>query len=68
MFELADYLVGIYKVQDCTHSVTVINEYKEKEFEANKENEKKSFNENMSIDDTGINCCSSQINVNNSQI
>lgn len=39
MFELADYLVGIYKVQDCTHSVTVMNEYKEKEFGTGKENE-----------------------------
>lgn len=25
MFELADYLVGIYKTNDCTHSLTIKN-------------------------------------------
>ena len=25
MFELADYLVGIYKVEDCTRSLTIQN-------------------------------------------
>lgn len=28
MFELSDYLVGIYKVKDCTNSVTIKNEVK----------------------------------------
>lgn len=30
MFELADYLVGIYKVEDCTRSLTIPNYDKER--------------------------------------
>lgn len=45
MFELADYLVGIYKVHDCTRSVTVQNYYKEQEFGTEKENEKENHDE-----------------------
>lgn len=30
MFELADYLVGIYKVEDCTRSCTIENDDKQR--------------------------------------
>lgn len=44
MFELADFLVGIYKVQDCTNSVTIRNYDKQRvlglgEKEIEKENQ-----------------------------
>ncbi|XP_070505338.1 structural maintenance of chromosomes protein 4 [Chironomus tepperi] len=58
MFELADYLVGIYKVTDCTQSVTVRNDYKEKEFGT--ENEKENQDENLKNQDTMISSTSSQ--------
>lgn len=29
MFELSDYLTGIYKVEDCTHSITIKNPHKQ---------------------------------------
>lgn len=50
MFELADYLVGIYKVHDCTQSLTIKNSDKyrilgvtEKEHE--KENQQMNVND-----------------------
>ena len=47
MFELADYLVGIYKVHDCTNSVTIQNTDKQKILGiGEKENEKENLNEN----------------------
>jgi len=68
MFELADYLVGIYKVTDCTQSVTVRNDYKEKEFGT--ENEKENQDENLKNQDTMIGSCSSSqaIMKDNSQV
>lgn len=44
MFELADYLVGIYKVEDCTRSITIENFDKDRvlgigENESEKEND-----------------------------
>lgn len=44
MFELADYLVGIYKVDDCTQSLTIQNSDKQRvlslgEKEGEKENQ-----------------------------
>jgi structural maintenance of chromosome 4 len=54
MFELADYLVGIYKVEDCTHSVTIQNYDKqralgfgENENEVEKENKDENSNQGV---------------------
>ena len=67
MFELADYLVGIYKVTDCTQSVTVRNDYKEKEFGT--EHEKENQDENLKNQDTMIGSTSSQaLMKDNSQV
>jgi hypothetical protein len=44
MFELADYLVGIYKVTDCTESLTIKNSDKFRLLD--KINEKENHQEN----------------------
>lgn len=48
MFELADYLVGIYKVDDCTRSLTIQNFDKQRvlgigEKEGEKENQANNY-------------------------
>lgn len=53
MFELADYLVGIYKVDDCTRSLTIQNADKELVLGAiGKEYEKENFSESMNVGTT----------------
>lgn len=60
MFELADYLVGIYKVQDCTNSVTIMNDDKTRILGiGEKEHEKENQDENRH-QDTLISCRASQ--------
>lgn len=50
MFELADYLVGIYKVEDCTHSLTIQNFDKQRVLGiGEKESEKENFSANLSL-------------------
>lgn len=50
MFELADYLVGIYKVDDCTRSLTIQNADKELVLGAiGKEYEKENFSESINV-------------------
>lgn len=45
MFELADYLVGIYKVEDCTRSLTIQNCDKQRVLGfGEKENQSESMN------------------------
>lgn len=61
MFELADYLVGIYKVSDCTQSLTIQNSDKQRilgitEKESEKENQRdNSLNNNFSFKDDSLN-------------
>jgi hypothetical protein len=51
MFELADYLVGIYKVEDCTQSVTIQNYDKQRVMGlGEKESEKENQDENQNQD------------------
>lgn len=53
MFELADYLVGIYKVDDCTRSLTIQNADKELVLGAiGNEYEKENFSESMNVGTT----------------
>ncbi|KAG5676467.1 hypothetical protein PVAND_006299 [Polypedilum vanderplanki] len=60
MFELADYLVGIYKVEDCTHSVTIQNYDKQRVMGlGEKENEKENQDENK-YEESTINSQSSK--------
>lgn len=48
MFELADYLVGIYKVEDCTRSLTIQNCDKQRVLGiGEKEAEKENLNDSM---------------------
>lgn len=48
MFELADYLVGIYKVEDCTQSLTIENFDKQMVLgNDDKETEKENISENL---------------------
>lgn len=55
MFELADYLVGIYKVEDCTHSVTIQNCDKQRVLGfGEKESEKENQDENQNQDQDTI--------------
>lgn len=64
MFELADYLVGIYKVHDCTNSVTIQNYDKQRVLNfGEKESEKENQNENLSTanQDSMISCRASQM-------
>lgn len=56
MFELADYLVGIYKVDDCTHSLTIQNADKqrvlgigENEADRSLDGEKENLSDNLNI-------------------
>lgn len=50
MFELADYLVGIYKVEDCTRSLTIKNFDKDRVLGmGEKEVEKENFDDNISM-------------------
>lgn len=50
MFELADFLVGIYKVEDCTRSITIENFDKDRVLGiGEKEHEKENFLEDTSI-------------------
>lgn len=65
MFELADYLVGIYKVQDCTNSVTIRNYDKQRvlglgEKESEKENQDEN-SPNVNQHDSMMTCRSSQV-------
>lgn len=47
MFELADYLVGIYKVDDCTQSLVIQNYDKQRVLQiGEKEGEKENQNDN----------------------
>lgn len=49
MFELADYLVGIYKVDDCTNSLTIQNYDKQRVLGIGEsEGEKENYNGNLS--------------------
>lgn len=60
MFELADYLVGIYKVHDCTNSATIQNFDKQRVLGfGEKEQEKENQDENRN-QDSMISCRSSQ--------
>jgi hypothetical protein len=69
MFELADYLVGIYKVEDCTHSVTIQNYDKQRVLGlGEKESEKENQDGNQTLDNTTTSCRSPQIATNESQI
>lgn len=56
MFELADYLVGIYKVDDCTHSLTIQNADKQrvlgigdKEADQSLDGEKENLSDSLNI-------------------
>jgi structural maintenance of chromosome 4 len=67
MFELADYLVGIYKVEDCTNSVTIRNYDKQRvlglgEKESEKENQDEN-SPNLTHQDSMLSCRTSQANV-----
>lgn len=70
MFELADYLVGIYKVQDCTNSVTIRNYDKQRVLGlGEKESEKENQDENSpTLQDSMISCRTSQMSVKEGNI
>lgn len=61
MFELADYLVGIYKVTDCTQSMTIQNADKQRilgisEKESEKENQQdNSLSNSFNFKDDSVN-------------
>lgn len=60
MFELADHLVGIYKVEDCTNSATIQNNDKQRVLGlGEKEHEKENQDENRN-QDSMMSCRSSQ--------
>lgn len=53
MFELADYLVGIYKVQDCTQSLTIQNYDKQRVLGIGEEEvEKENYSDGLNISAT----------------
>lgn len=53
MFELADFLVGIYKVEDCTQSLTIHNFDKQRVLGfGEKETEKENISENSLLSPT----------------
>lgn len=55
MFELADYLVGIYKVEDCTRSLTIQNCDKQRVLGlGEKEVEKGNFDDNITMLDSPL--------------
>lgn len=71
MFELADYLVGIYKVQDCTNSVTIRNYDKQRVLGlGEKEIEKENQDENSQNinQDSILSCRPSQMSVKEGNI
>ncbi|XP_058815599.1 structural maintenance of chromosomes protein 4 [Topomyia yanbarensis] len=49
MFELSDYLVGIYKVTDCTNSVTIKNDPPKFHHSASQQQQSFTFNPNLSL-------------------
>lgn len=71
MFELADYLVGIYKVHDCTNSVTIKNYDKQRVLNlGEKASEKENQNENLTVvnEDSMASCRASQMTAKESDI
>lgn len=49
MFELSDYLVGIYKVTDCTNSVTIQNDPPKFHHSSTQQQSQSFFNPNLSL-------------------
>ncbi|XP_065081267.1 structural maintenance of chromosomes protein 4 [Ochlerotatus camptorhynchus] len=49
MFELSDYLVGIYKVTDCTNSVTMKNDPPKYHYASTQQRSQSFFNPNLSL-------------------
>lgn len=55
MFELSDYLVGIYKVTDCTNSVTMKNDAPKFHYASTQQRSQSFFNPNLSLQsDPGV--------------